>query len=80
MSFGNGWIGEPEQLLHVLATVGADRDAHGNFLIFGEPVISGITGDVVVPAGAEYAVGGKRANLAGLLSFTSYGQSIKVIS
>lgn len=80
MSSGNGWIGDPEQLLHVLATVGADRDADGNFLVFGEPVIAGITSDVVVPAGAEYAVTGKRANLAALLASTSYGRPVKVIS
>ena len=80
MSAGPGWLGNPEQLLHMLRTVGADTDPDGNFLIFGEPVISGLDGDVVVPAGAEYAVGGKRANLAALLADTSYGTTVKVIS
>jgi hypothetical protein len=77
---GPGWIGEPEQVLHVLGIAGADRDEEGNFLIFGEPVISGLTGDMVVPAGSEYAVGGKRANLAALLASTSYGTRVTVIS
>lgn len=80
MSIGKGWIGDPEQLLHVLRTVGADRDAEGNFLVFGEPVIAGLTGDVVVPAGAEYSVGGKRANIAALLADTSYGTQVTVIA
>lgn len=77
---GPGWIGDPEQLLYVLGIAGADRDQKGNFLIYGEPVIKGLTGDVVVPAGAEYSVGGKRANLAALLSATSYGTRVTVIS
>ena len=75
-----GWIGDPEQLLYVLGLAGADRDEKGNFLIYGEPVIKGLTADVVVSAGAEYAVGGKRANLAALLASTSYGTRVTVIS
>ena len=55
-------------------------DEEGNFLIHGEPVFRGLTGETLVPAGAEYSVGGKRANLAALLSSTSYGKSITVIS
>ena len=80
MSAGQGWIGDPEQLLHVLRTVGADRDGEGNFLVFGEAPITGLDGDVVVPGGTEYAVGGKRQNLAALLRDTSYGTSVTVIS
>ncbi len=75
-----GWFGHPEQLLYVLGTVNADRDEDGNFLIFTEPVITGLDGDVVVPAGVEYAVGEKRANLAALMRATSYGVSVTVIA
>lgn len=77
---GPGWIGDPEQLLHVLRTVQADRDREGNFLIFGEPVFIGLTGEAVVSAGAEYSVQGRWQNLAALLSATSYGVSVTVIS
>lgn len=80
MSAGPGWLGNPEHVLFVLRTVGADRDEDGNFLIFGEPVISGLDGDVLVLSGAEYSVCGKRANLAALLADTSYGTSVTVIS
>jgi len=78
MRIATGWIGQREQLLYVLRTIGADRDLEGNFLVYGEPVIAGLSGDVVVPAESEYAVAGKRANLAALLSATSYGVSLRV--
>ena len=77
---GPGWIGDPEQLLYVLGLAGADRDEQGNFLIYGEPVYSGLTGESLVPAGAEYSVQGRRANLAALLAATSYGTNVTVIS
>ena len=77
---GPGWIGDPEQLLYVLGLAGADKDEAGNFLIHGEPVFTGLTGEALVPAGAEYSVQGRRANLAALLSSTSYGLRITVIS
>ena len=74
-----GWIGEEEQLLYVLGLAGADRDEAGKFLVYGEPPIKGLTGEVVIPAGCEYSVQGKRANLVGLLSATSYGTKVTVI-
>lgn len=77
---GLGWIGEPEQLLYVLGLAGADRDEEGMFLIYGEPVVHGLTGESLVSAGCEYSVRGNRANLAALLSSTSYGLRITVIS
>lgn len=77
---GPGWIGDPEHVLYVLGLAGADCDEQGNFLIYGEPVIAGLTGETLVPAGAEYGVKGRRANLAALLSSTSYGLVITVIS
>ena len=70
----------PEQVEYVLGLAGADKDSEGKFLIYGEPVVFGLTGDCVVPAGAEYAVGGKRVNLAAVLRSTSYGVSVMVIS
>jgi hypothetical protein len=77
---GAGWMGHPREVLSVLHTVGADRDEEGNFLIYGEPVITGLDGDNVVSAGVEYSVGGKRANLAAMLNSTSYGlRNITVI-
>lgn len=81
MSVGSGWIGDRSAVLHALAVVGADKDAQGNYLIAGEPVISGLDPEeVVVPAGAQYAVAGKWHNLAALLRSTSYGSSVTVIS
>ena len=75
---GLGWFGEKEHLLHVLSSVHADRDEEGNFLIFSEPIIQGLTGEMVVHANTEYSVSGKRQNLAQLLALTSYGISITV--
>lgn len=75
-----GWFGHPEQLLYVLGTVRADRDEQGNFLIYGAPVFTGLDGDVVVPADAEYTVGGRRANLAALMGATSYGVRISIMA
>lgn len=80
MSMGKGWIGDPTRVLSALASVRADRDADGNYLIYGEPVISGIDGDMVVPAGTEYSVAGERANLAALLADTGGGLSVTVIA
>ena len=74
-----GWIGEEEQLLYVLGLAGADRDGDGKFLVYGEPPIKGLTGEVVIGPRCEYSVQGKRANLVGLLSTTSYGTTITVI-
>lgn len=77
---GPGWIGEPEHVLHVLGTIGADRDAAGNFLIFRSPPITGLTGELVIPADCEYAVNGVRVNLAALLRDSGYGVGVTVIS
>ena len=74
-----GWFGSPEQVQHVLRSVGADKDEDGRFLLGGEPVFVGLDGDLVVPAGTEYLVNGKRANLAALLGSTSYGLAVKVL-
>lgn len=85
MSAGNGWIGRLSQVLHYLDVVGAEKNAEGQFMIYGSPVTSfmGLTGndaEVLVPCDAEYAVGGHRANLAAGLSSTSYGLAVTVIS
>jgi hypothetical protein len=34
------WFGQTDHVLHALATVQADRDADGHFLIAGAPVIT----------------------------------------
>ena len=81
MSAGLGWLGKPDQVLYVLGTVKADRDEEGNFLIYGEPVVSGLDGDLLIPHRTEYSVDGDRANLAALMNDTSYGcRNVTVIS
>jgi hypothetical protein len=79
MSSGNGWIGSADELLYFLSVVGADKTPDGNYIITGEPVISGLGGlEIVVPAGACYLKDGKRVNLAAALQQTSYGVHVKV--
>jgi hypothetical protein len=69
-----GWFGLVREVKHALATVNADRNKAGEFLITGAPVIVGLDADeVVVPAEACYLVGGKPCSLAGLMNSTSYG-------
>ena len=80
MSYGPGWLGEPDHVLYVLGTVNADRDEEGNFLIYGEPLFTGLDGGMLVPSATEYSVDGHRANLAALLASTSYGCRIVVIA
>ena len=80
MSIGKGWLGHPDDIVSVLTLAGADKDEEGRFLIFSSPVVSGLDGDVLVPADAEYSIAGKRANLAALLSATSYGVSVGVVA
>ena len=58
-----GWFGQPEQLEWALRAAGADRDEEGRYMIYGEPVIRGLDGDVVVGDGCQYSVGGRRASL-----------------
>lgn len=71
---GGGWFGLLRHVEHALATVGADRDEHGAFLITGAPIATGLGGDeVVVPREANYLVGGEPRCLAGLMNGTSYG-------
>jgi hypothetical protein len=76
-----GWFGTPDQLLHFLRTVNADRDEDGQFLVAGEegPMV-GLGGlDVVVPASTVYFTGGQAHGLASGLQGTSYGMGIVVI-
>lgn len=75
----SGWIGSPEELEYVLQSACADRDAVGRFLLYEEPVIRGLDGDIVVPPGTEFSASGERRNLATLLAGTSYGLSIVVL-
>jgi len=66
MGVGAGWIGPEAVLLNYLATVGADRDEAGAFLIAEEPVSSfmGQGDEVLIPAGTVYLVGGRPVPLA----------------
>lgn len=79
MNDGKGWFGSADQVLYVLRTVKADCDEDGNVMIYGQNIVHGLDPqEVVVPAGTEYSVEGKRFNLAALLGSTSYGTSVKV--
>ena len=76
----SGWFGLRRHVEHALATVGADRDSDGAFLITGAPVAVGLDGEeLVVPTETNYLVAGQPRSLAGLLNGTSYGcRNIKV--
>ncbi len=48
-----GWFGDSRAVLNYLSVVGADKDSAGNFLIGGEPVISGLDPNgIVFPSGS----------------------------
>lgn len=81
MSDANGWIGSSSQLLYALSVVGADMDKEGNYLIYGEPVISflGLGEEMVVGEKTNFSIGGQRRGLAGFLQSTSYGMAVQVI-
>ena len=76
----SGWFGTTRHLLHALATVHADRDAEGHFLIVNQPVVVGLGGDeAVVHADCSYLCGGQPQSLAGLMNATSYGMKVAVL-
>lgn len=75
----SGWFGSPEQVEHVLATLGADRDEDGRFLLYGEAPFVGLDGDLIVSSRVEYSVSGKKQNLVAALRQTSYGLSVTVL-
>lgn len=67
-----GWFGLTSHVTHVLATMGADRDPDGRFLVAGIAV--GIDPrETVVPGDAVYFVDGQPRNLALAMNGTSYG-------
>lgn len=77
-----GWFGPLASLLHFLATVRADQDGDGNYLVGGQhhDVAVGLGGqDVVVGPVAVYFVDGAPHGLASELRGTSYGMAIVVI-
>lgn len=74
-----GWIGLKREVLHYLATVGADKDFEGRYLIDTAPPISGMDNqEVVIPDTTRYFVGGQAKALAAGLSSTSYGLAVRV--
>jgi hypothetical protein len=75
-----GWMGLKRELIYTLKTMGADLDELGNVMLFREPPAVGLGGEeVVVPDGCEYAVGGRRRNVASAMGATSYGlRGVKV--
>jgi hypothetical protein len=75
----SGWFGSPEQVEHVLKTLGADKDEEGRFLLYGEAPFVGLDGDLVVSSKVLYSVSGKRQNLVAALRKTSYGLSVTVL-
>lgn len=86
MSMNDGWMGSQGELLCTLRAAGADiaQDGSGKILLYGKCPsfflgIEDSDGDVIVPAGCEYSVGGQRANVATLLRSTSYGRGVTVI-
>jgi hypothetical protein len=83
-----GWMGTMQQVKHYLETVGADRDAAGNFLLVGPPGSEPVTfmgdtspnAETVLDEHVCYLVKGERKALAAGLSSTSMGLGgIKVI-
>jgi hypothetical protein len=82
-----GWMGTMREVRHYLATVGADCNEKGEFLLVGpagsEPVtFMGDTSpdaETVIPDEVCYLVGGKKAGLANGLGGTSYGLRVHVI-
>ena len=76
-----GWMGQMDNLLYVLAMFHADKCEDGAFKIYEKAIAVGLGGDeVVVPAETEYSVEGRRMNLAGALNSTSYGLKVAVFS
>lgn len=77
---GRGWFGPLHQLLYVLELAGAEKNADGQFLIYGS-ICTGIGGyDTAVATNAECLINGQRTSVVGLMSVTSYGTRPIVIS
>lgn len=77
-----GWIGMVNQVEHYLDVVGADRDAEGHFVLFGESSPSTFMGageEIVIPGDLCYKKNGHPVNLAAGLRTTSYGLGVVVI-
>ena len=75
-----GWFGLTSQFLFVLGTMGADRDASGDYIITGESPCVGIGGaDIAVPEGCQCLIDGKPVGVCPTLNSTSYGvRGVKV--
>jgi len=73
------WLGDPRDALDTLASVGADRDEDGRFLITGKPVVHGLDGDLLIPDETNYLLGGNAASFAGLMHSTGRGVNVVAI-
>lgn len=78
---GQGWVGDIQNVLHALRTVGADTDAEsGEFLLYGAAPAVGLDGtEAVIPPECQYSIDGRRCSLSGLMASTSYGVRVTVI-
>lgn len=74
-----GWLGEMKELLSVLRHAEALRDEDGRFVVLGEPILEGLTGDIVVSEGCFCLVQGKKVELLELLSSSPSGTHLLVI-
>jgi len=75
-----GWLGLIGDVIDFLKAAGADRDEAGNYLVAGEPIISGLDAkEVIIPDSTVYFVNGKPKNLADALASSSSGVKVTVI-
>lgn len=75
-----GWFGDVHQFVFALKTMGAELDAEGKVMIFGEPPFVGLDKtEVVVSDKVMCRVRGNLVPAAHLLAQTSYGVSVRVI-
>lgn len=82
MAKPSGWIGTTRQFVHAMRTFGAEEDAQGNVMVFGECPSSfmGMGEELIVPEGTKVRIGGQLVGAAALLGATSYGHNVTVIS
>jgi hypothetical protein len=75
---GLGWIGTVREVHAYLATVRADREPDGAYILRGRIAIGYDGAEAIVDASAEYRLGERWASLAEGLGSTSYGMRVRV--